>query len=115
MHSREKGSLPGSEPENCSLTQSIVNSDEKLPKSAEIKIPRVGNFTLAQESAGRKFPRSCVLGNVVPPFCLSYRSSYLPLAGPGSSPFVFWEEGCGATGFAARSWNTPALRFSRRR
>src|SRR5216683_5232068 len=33
-----------------------VNSDEKLPKSAEIKIPRVGNSMLAQASASQTFP-----------------------------------------------------------
>src|SRR6266851_5994734 len=35
---------------------SSVNSDEKLPKSAEIKIPRVGNSMLAQASASQTFP-----------------------------------------------------------
>src|SRR5260370_3756002 len=33
-----------------------VNSDEKLPKSAEIKIRRVGNSRLAHASASQKFP-----------------------------------------------------------
>src|SRR5216683_8109366 len=33
-----------------------VNSVEKLPKSAEIKIPRVGNSMLAQASASQTFP-----------------------------------------------------------
>jgi hypothetical protein len=92
-----------------------VNSDEKLPKSAEIKIPRVRNVMLAHASASLKFPRSSVLGNVVPPLCVIYRSSYRPFTWSGSSPCVFREEGRGARGFAARSWNTPALRFSRRR
>src|SRR6266699_3978794 len=92
-----------------------VNSDEKLPKSAEIKIPRVGNVMAAQASASLKFPRSRVLGNVVPPFCVIYRSSYWLLIWLGSSPCVFREEGFVFSGFAARSWETPALRFSRRR
>src|SRR6266702_7242381 len=92
-----------------------VNSNLKLLISAISKVSRVGKFKLAHSSASLKFPRTSVPKTLSLLSC-SYKPSYLLSASIAPAPCVFREaEGPAFTGFAARSWKTPARRFSRRR
>src|SRR5258708_36144651 len=93
----------------------IVNSNLKLLISAISKVSRVGKFKLAHSSASLKFPRTSVPKTLSLLSCI-YKPSYLLSASIAPAPCVFREaEGPAFTGFAARSWKTPARRFSRRR
>ncbi len=92
-----------------------VNSSEKIPKSATPKVSRGGEFSVGTQQCQSKIPQNVCSLKRCPSF-VSYRPSYLLLISPCPTPCVLWEvEGLPFTGFAARSWNTPALRFSRRR
>src|SRR6266567_3842986 len=97
------------------LVRARVNSNLKLLISAISKVSRVGKFKLAHSSASLKFPRTSVPKTLSLLSCI-YKPSYLLSASIAPAPCVFREaEGPAFTGFAARSWKTPARRFSRRR
>ena len=93
----------------------LVNSSEKLPKSATPKVSRGGEFYVGTQQCQSKNPQNMCSLKRCPSFVI-YKPSYLLVISSCPSPCVFREvEGVPFTGFAARSWNTPALRFSRRR
>jgi hypothetical protein len=90
-----------------------VNSSEKLPKSATPKVSRGGEFSVGTAECQSKIPQNVCSPKRCPSF-FTYKFSYLLVISSCPSPCVFREgEGLPFTGFAPRSWNTPALRFSR--
>src|SRR6266581_3189373 len=110
-----KGSRIGRVLEDLQDGSHGVNSNLKLLISAISKVSRVGKFKLAHSSASLKFPRTSVPKTLSLLSCI-YKPSYLLSASIAPAPCVFREaEGPAFTGFAARSWTTPARRFSRRR
>ena len=100
---------------NLFLAVFTVNSSEKIPKSATPKVSRSGEFYVGTVECQSKNPQNVCSLKRCPSFVI-YKPSYLLLISLCPSPCVFGEEeGLLFTGFALRSWNTPALRFSRRR
>lgn len=97
------------------LVVHFVNSSEKLPKSATPKVSRGGEFSVGTAECQSQIPQNACSPKRCPSF-FTYKFSYLLVISSCPSPCVFREgEGLPFSGFEARSWNTPALRFSRRR
>jgi len=92
-----------------------VNSSEKIPKSAIPKVSKGGGFYVSTIQCQSKIPQNVCSLKQCPTF-FAYKSPSLLVLSSCSSPSVFREgEELPFAGLAARSWNTPALRFSRRR
>jgi hypothetical protein len=100
---------------SVSVLRTRVNSSEKIPKSATPKVSRGGEFYVGIAECQSKIPQNVCSLKRYPSF-FTYKSSYLLVISSCPSPCIFREvEVLPFTGFAAKSWNTPALRFSRRR